>query len=268
MNKSESSQVATQVITRSLVFKIILVTIAVVWLGVVAASWADADERNMDRSSERVDRSDDEYNFNWLDPEKKIYVLQNRRYRKAGSFVLSVMGGPGFSNAYRTTYNLDPRAAYYLTDAWGIEAFFTLTTNLENTTYLALRQASPNIFPPVREIRSQYGGLIHWVPWYAKINVFNKILYFDWYFSGGAGMIHTSVDQRTNVAASPSYLNENLFAFYLGTGHQYHLGDHFLVRLDLTSAIYRAPIPINNSLVGDSAWYSNYNFGLGLGLKL
>ena len=34
---------------------------------------------------------DDEYNFSWLDPDKKIYVLQNRKYRKAGRVMFSGM---------------------------------------------------------------------------------------------------------------------------------------------------------------------------------
>jgi outer membrane beta-barrel protein len=170
------------------------------------------------------------------------------------------MGGTGFSNSYRTTYNLDPRLAYYFTEALGIEAFFTLTANSANNTFEALVGTNTNVKPVIREIRTQMGLLGHWVPWYAKINVFNKILYFDWYFSGGAGQMRTQVSNN-NVTNLP----QDLFALYLGTGHQYHLGDRFLVRLDFTAAIYRAQVFGDR---GDSAWYSNYNAGIGLGLKL
>ena len=113
--------------------KLSIAVLAVLWMVIVAATWADAAERNSDPESRaaalkagshgpqdptdstqtlsaEADRypigvnrspaglsgaerapaasgdgsnSDDEYNFNWLDPEKKIYVLQNRKYLKA-----------------------------------------------------------------------------------------------------------------------------------------------------------------------------------------
>jgi outer membrane beta-barrel protein len=254
----------------------------------VAASWADAGEveRGMGVASERpfqaetgTDRqpaaaapdrqpaaSDNgAYDFNWLDPEKKIYVLQNRRYLKANRLSLSAMAGPGFSNPYRTAYNLDPRLSYHFSEAWGIEAFYAFTFNTENTTYEALRQASATTLPVVREVRSRAGLLATWVPWYAKINVFNNILYFDWYFSGGASTLRTQLDKRANSVAPATYVSQDLFALVLGTGHQYHLGNRLFVRLDFTTSIYRAQV-FGDS--GDSAWYSNHDFGLGLGVRL
>jgi outer membrane beta-barrel protein len=271
---------------RNLALKLMLVVIAAAWLCLIAASWADAAEADAERAPTGVtapagrapaaqgsapsgaqsnEISGDEYNFNWLDPEKRIYVLQNRRYAKAGHAMLSVMAGAGLSNPYRNTYNLDPRIAYYFTESLGVEGFYTFTTNSENNTYAALKQAAPNTLPVVREFRTEMGGLVHWVPWYAKINVFNQILYFDWYFSGGAGTIHSQIDKRTTANAPASFVDQDLFALYLGTGHQYHLSQNWLVRLDFTSAIYRAQV-FGDS--GESAWYSNYNVGVGLGFKL
>jgi hypothetical protein len=130
-------------------------------------SWAKADDSK---------KNDEEYNFNWLDPDKKIYVLQNRKYLKGGHPILSVLGGVGFSNPYASTYNLDGRFAFYITEVWGIEAFYTYTVNSPNSTLQALGIAAPNTLPNVRQIRAQFGGQLHYVPWYAKINVFNSIL--------------------------------------------------------------------------------------------
>jgi outer membrane beta-barrel protein len=274
-------------ITKEWGLKIGVILLAMIWLSIVAASWADAAEAGsahegpsydttayrghrepageVDRAPASSQNSDDEYNFNWLDPEKKIYVLQNRRYLKANRVMLSGMVGPGFSNPYRTSYNFDPRVTYYFNESWGIEGFYTFTTNSENNTYEALKQAAPNTLPVVREVRSQYGAVVQWVPWYAKINVFNKILYFDWYFTGGAGNVHAALDQRAHANDAPTYVNQDLFSFYAGTGHLYHLSDNLLVRLDFTSAVYRAPV---FGTTGDSSWYSNLNFGIGLGFRL
>jgi outer membrane beta-barrel protein len=213
-----------------------------------------------------VDASkDDEYSFNWLDPDKKIYVLQNRKYLKGNHPVVSVLGGAGFSNPYKTTYNLDGRFAYYINETWGVELFYTLTTNSNNSTLVALGLAAPNTLPSIREIRSQTGAMLHYVPWYAKINVFNNILYFDWYFGVGLASISSYVDQRTSYSAASNFAAQSLYGLLISTGHEYHLSQNLLVRLDVSSAIYHAPV---SGLTGDSAWYSNINFGLGLGWKI
>jgi outer membrane beta-barrel protein len=210
-------------------------------------------------------KSEDEYSFNWLDPDKKIYVLQNRKYLKSNRLLLSVMGGVGFSNPYRSTYNVDPRMSYYFNETWGIEVFYTLTGNSPNTVLDALQRASPNTLPNIREIRAQYGGMLHYVPWYAKINVFNSILYFDWYFGAGAGTVQTYVDTRTQVSAPSNFLEQDMFSLFFCTGHQFHLSQSWVVRIDVTGAFYQAPI---NGTAGDTAWYSNYNFGVGIGLRI
>lgn len=245
--------------------KVLIVASAVLWLALVASTWAEAAQAAEGDEAASAPQSDDEYNFNWLDPEKKIYVLQNRRYSKANRLLFSIMGGPGLSNPYRQTWNIDPRVAFYFTEAWGIEFFYTMTANNNNDTYRALTDATPIALPLVREIRSQYGGLIHWAPWYAKINVFNKILYFDWYFSGGAGRVHSQLDTRTRAADSPAFVNQDFFAFFLGTGHQFHLSQDFTIRLDFTSAIYKALVFGDE---GESSWYSNNNFNVGIGYRL
>src|SRR6478609_7348924 len=81
-----------------------------------------------------------EYNFNWLDPDKKIYVLQNRRYEKAGKIMISAMIGPGLSNPYRDVVSIDPRIAYYFNETWGIELFYGMQSYTVNSTEKAIRQ--------------------------------------------------------------------------------------------------------------------------------
>jgi len=141
-----------------------------------------------------------------------------------------------------------------------------VTSNIPNGTFRALTVASgSSALPQIREIRAQYGGAIQYVPWYAKINVFNTILHFDWYFNFGAGGIQSFVDTRTNASVAPALVQQDLMGLFFGTGHLYHLSQSFDVRIDVTGAFYQAPI---NGLTGESAWYSNYNFGIGVGFKL
>jgi outer membrane beta-barrel protein len=256
--------------------KLGLLALAVFWLAIVAASWAeaeaDASESSVQRSPAATAPStaadDDEYSFNWLDPDKKIYVLQNRRYLKANHALLSVLIGPGLSNSYRNAFNVEPRLAYYFSEAWGVEFFYTNTFNQPNATVSALQRATSTTLAVVREIHSELGAMVHYVPWYAKINVFNKILYFDWYLAAGAGTVHsilTDSGSSSSPATGVAKLTQDSGSFFLGTGHQFHLSENVVFRLDFTGAFYNAQIDTTN---GDKTWYSNFNFGVGLGLRL
>ena len=247
--------------------KLCLVLLAMLWLAMVALSWAGAGGVAEAAEIKDAPQVDDEYNFNWLDPEKKIYVLQNRRYLKAHRAVVTVMTGLGLNNPYRTVYNFDPRVAYYFTEAWGIEGFYTASFNSPNNTEAALGRATGTTLAVIREIHSQLGVQVHWVPWYAKINVFNRILYFDWYFAGGGGVVGW-VPGTSPTASNPNGTVgdlQNRGSFFASTGHQFHLSELITVRLDLTGAYYNAPIV---GITGDTSWYSNYNFGFGLGFRL
>ncbi len=221
-----------------------------------------------------ADESD--YNFSWLDPEKKVYVLQNRRYRKAGSPQIFAMGGLSLGDTYRSVLQVQPRVSYWFSEAFGIEFFYASRFHRSNNSYLALEEAIEQSggglnSPYIREIRSQFGAVLNWSPWYAKINVFNSVLYFDWYFSAGAGMLGTSIGPKRSddPAASALWSDQNLFAVFLGTGHLFHLGEHWITRLDLLGTFYRAGVftGIPNA-PADQAIFSNFAFSAGIGYQL
>ena len=216
--------------------------------------------------------ADDDYNFSWLDPDKKIYVLQNRKFRKAQSAQIFVLGGMGLGETYRKAFQYQPRLAYWFNEDFGLEAFYTGRSNTENGAYGSLARAlGSGTSPYIREVNNQFGVLFNWAPWYAKINVFNSILYFDWYFSMGAGSMGTEVGPKTKAEIASQWKTENLFAVYLGTGHLFHLSERFMVRLDFLAHFYSAAIDGGNSATGasnDKAIFSNTSLNLGIGLKL
>jgi len=232
------------------VVKLLLVLISALWLSVVAASWSEAAEEQ-----------ENEYNFSWLDPDKKVSVLQNRKFRKANRPLVSLGFGFANTNAYRKSTVIDPRLAYYMSESWGIEVFYSMFSNKKNTTAEALEATS--IRPDVIEVKNQVGALVHWVPWYAKINVFNTVLYFDWYFSGGLGSMNADMlpgSSTTGVATTKS-----LTAYYLGTGHTYHVTENFVVRLDFTNAWFKAPA---RAVTGAETFFNSPTFTIGAGFRL
>ncbi len=246
---------------RSLGFRFLMVFIATFWLVLVASTWAKAAYGN---------EEDDNYNFSWLDPDKKIYVLQNRKYLKSGKLIANLMGGIGLTNPYRNNVNIDPRFTYYFNETWGVEAFFTFSGSSENNNAKALFgtnafSSGTPVMPVIREVKSQMGGLLHFAPWYAKINVFNSIIYFDWYFTAGFGQLSTRRDVRTNSSQPSAFVAENFFGGFVGTGHLYHLTQMWAIRMDLTGSYFQAPL---FGATGEKTWVPNYNIGLGIALKL
>ncbi len=213
------------------------------------------------RGPAAASNGDEEFNFSWLDPDKKVYVLQNRKYRKAGRFGLSVSGGTNLSNPYKTEYLYSGKGTFWITEQLGVEGFYTGLTNSDSGNFTALKNVNSTALPFVRENRSYYGGLAMWAPFYAKINLFNIILYFDWYFNAGLGQIRTAFDQNRLAGAGPNYKFENLTTFLFGTGQSFYIGKSFQIRLDLTGMAYRATSADNVTI----KTFTNFDFSAGVG---
>ncbi len=203
--------------------------------------------------------------FDWLDPEKEVYVVQNRKYQKAGHLSLSVMGGLGLSNPYRTSAVIDPRLGYFFKEWIGIEGFYGFQFHTPNGTQEALEYASPNALPVVREIQSYIGGQVVFAPIYAKLNLFDTIIYLDWLFSVGAGVLQTRVNTKTQVGAPDIFVAQTLFSPMISTGHMIHVSKSFYFRWDLMGSIYSAP---SFGTTGTSVLNSAFQLTAGIGARL
>lgn len=190
---------------------------------------------------------EDEYDFSWLDPEKKIYVVQNRKYTKKNRLELALSGGIGIGEPYRTRRTLLPRATYYINENWGVSGFMLFNRNEENNNVSALRLVSGRI-PAVRDIQNYSGGSVMWVPFYGKINMFNKIFYLDWHLEAGVGGAASEIDLNTTFG-NPANLSEtNYFSFHWGTGQKFFITRNWAARLDYLAIFYKAPTGVDGSI--------------------
>ena len=66
----------------------------------------------------------DSYKFKWLDPKKKVYVLQNKIFPNKGSVYLNA--GYGFSSlsAFNSARVMNFNIGHFFNEQWGIEGFF------------------------------------------------------------------------------------------------------------------------------------------------
>ena len=204
-----------------------------------------------------------EYDFSWLDPEKKIYVVQNRKYTKAKHMEMMLSGGFGMGQPYRSTWVMVPRLAYYFSESWGLSALGVFAANSENSNILELKQISASSFPNVRDVKSFVGGGAVWVPFYAKINTFNRIFYIDWHWEAGLASVSTQVDLNTSATGDPRLQFDNYMGFYWGTGQKFFVSKNFAVRLDLLGLYYKPNIVQRGVAQTTTQTTSNYYLTLG-----
>lgn len=182
-----------------------------------------------------------DYDFSWLDPEKKIYVVQNRKYLKQNRLEIALSGGIGGGDAYRSSYTIMPRAIFYPSETFGISIFGNFNKNSENHNVSDLREADSKVKPAVRDIQNRIGASIMWLPFYGKVNIFNQILYIDWHFEAGVGQVKTEIDLNKEYDKAPILEETSYFAFHWGTGQKFFISRNWAARLDFQAVYYKAP---------------------------
>ena len=209
------------------------------------------------------------YNFSWLDNDKEIYVLQNRKFRKDGSIYIGATGAYNLSQDFLDAYGGTIRAGYFFSEDWGIEFLYGKNTNKENDSAKGVKEQGT--VPFYRQIDTFTGAMIMWSPFYSKINTFNKIFYFDWMFGVGAGNITTKDNRNKFDTTSPNHnelTGENNMGVIWNTGFRFYLNEDWSLRLDLTGQTYRADKIKRTGISGPTSEttkiYNSYDVGLGL----
>ncbi|RZA05770.1 MAG: outer membrane beta-barrel domain-containing protein [Proteobacteria bacterium] len=184
---------------------------------------------------------DGDYDFSWLDPEKKIYVVQNRKYLKQNRLEVALSGGIGGGDAYRKSMTVMPRIIFYPSETFGISVFGGFNKNAENHNVSDLKEAGSSVKPAVRDVSSRLGASVMWLPFYGKVNLFNQILYLDWHFEAGVGTVSTEIDLNKDYGGNPILEETSHFAFHWGTGQKFFITRNWAARIDFMAQYYNAP---------------------------
>jgi outer membrane beta-barrel protein len=188
------------------------------------------------------------YDFLWLDPDKKVYVLQNKLYKKENSFYVDLGYLSNFTSKFQNTQGFALRSGYYFHEEWGIEGFYNQYTNSNNDDYRNV-QLINEAEPFVRRLNSSYGANVIWSPFYGKINTFNQIYYFDWSFGAGIAKVNAESNLKTVTVsnAKNSYAKETYTGAVLKTKVKFHLKENVHLGLEYMNTYYQAPGPKNPS---------------------
>src|SRR6476660_9546234 len=72
------------------------------------------------------------YDFLWLDPDKKVYVLQNKLYKKEHTAYIDLGYISNFTSKFQDTYGFTGRVGYYVHEEWAFEGFYNGYQNRNN----------------------------------------------------------------------------------------------------------------------------------------
>lgn len=182
------------------------------------------------------------YDFLWLDPDKKVYVLQNKLHKKEHTVYADIGYVANFTSKFQDTFGYQGRLGFFIHEEWGLEVFHNQYSNSNNDEYRNV-QAVNDAEPFVRRLKSNSGAVIIWSPFYGKINTFNQIFYFDWSFGVGASNIQAESNLKTvtkkNVRSK--YFSENYTGGILKTNLKFHLTENVHISIEYMNTYYRAP---------------------------
>jgi outer membrane beta-barrel protein len=206
---------------------------------------------------------DSMYDFSWLDKDKEVYVLQNRKFRKKGNVYIGGTVGRSVSGAFIDSSELNLLGGFFFSEDWGVEFSYTNADgSLNKTGDSVLAQGS---VPFYRKIDTATSAMLLWSPFYSKINTFNKIFYYDWMF--GAGFVSAvTQDNRKEFfggSSADEITEESTSGVAWMTAVRFYISPSWSTRIDFRGTHINADFQVTAS-DSEKRWSNYYNFNIGL----
>lgn len=206
---------------------------------------------------------DSVYDFSWLDQDKEVYVLQNRKFRKKGSIYLGGTLGRSVAGAFIDSNEANGVIGFFFSEDWGLELSYTKASGVENKTSDSVH--AQGTVPYYRKIDTATTAMLMWSPFYSKINTFNKIFYYDWMF--GVGYASTStLDNRNEFfggSNADELTSESVGGVAWMTALRFYMSPSWSTRLDFRGMHLNADSQITLT-ESEKRWSHYYNINVGL----
>lgn len=204
----------------------------------------------------------DVYGFSWLDPDKEVYVLQNRKFRKAGRMYVNAGAGITTSGTYVDSMNIQGRLGFFMNEEFGLEVLYSKNDGKNNDAYKAATTANSSITPFVRTINDYIGAMVLWSPFYSKINTFNSIIYADYILGLGIAKLNQTNNKRAMDGSNDNTLtDESNTGIMWQFGMKFYINENWSIKPDFTAIHYQA----ENASGKGKTLNSNYDLTLSLG---
>jgi outer membrane beta-barrel protein len=212
---------------------------------------------------------DNVYDFSWLDGDKEIYVLQNRKFRKKSRVYLGGLYGRSINGAFIDSSRFSLQGGFFFQEDWGLELSYVSASGSTNTTHDSVKEQS-NAVAFYRKIETEMTAMLLWSPFYSKINTFNKIFYYDWMFGLGVSTVTTADNRNEFDDASPDsdkLTNETNSGVSWMTAFRFYITENWSSELRFRATHVNADYASENQSNQDTTekrWIHYYNFNVGL----
>ena len=208
------------------------------------------------------------YDFLWLDPDKKVYVLQNKLYKKEHTFYADIGYLANFTSKFQETQGFSFKTGFYVHEEWGLELFYNQYSNRDNDDWRNVRSIN-GADPFVRRFNSSYGAMAIWSPFYGKINTFNQIFYFDWSFGLGIAKIDAESNRSTvdDTNLKSKYNKERYNAAVWKTNFKFHMTENVHLGVEWMQHHYKAKGPDRNGKKASESFKTNQDLIISVGFS-
>jgi outer membrane beta-barrel protein len=207
---------------------------------------------------------DSMYDFSWLDQDKEVYVLQNRKFRKKGNLYVGATGGKSVAGAFIDSNEFNLLGGYFFSEDWGLELSYTKASGETNKTHDAVNLSGTVAF--FRRIDTAASAMLMWSPFYSKINTFNKIFYYDWMFGAGVSSVSTE-DNRNEFLTGPdknTLTEETISGLSWMTAVRVYITPSWSTRIDFKATHLNADVALTGATDTEKQWSNYYNINVGL----
>ena len=205
---------------------------------------------------------EDLYDFLWLDPDKSVYVLQNKLYPKKGRVYFDLGYVSNTSSNFQDTTGGLVKLGYSFSEEFALEFNHITYSNMDNSAVNSVESVA-GLVPFIRRPLSSNSLFLVWTPFYGKINTFNKIYYFDWGFGVGSGSLKMESNLDTaEIADKDIYKAENYTPLQFKTHFKFHINKRFHLGIEYLNTNYQAPTPKDKN---SKSWTQNNDLIFTLG---
>lgn len=189
---------------------------------------------------------EDLYDFLWLDPDKSVYVLQNKIYPKDKTFYADIgYLAMNLSSTFQETAGAQVKGGYFFNEEMAIELNYMKYTNSDNSALDGVKSVA-GLAPFVRRPLSSTSVFFIWSPFYGKINTFNKIYYFDWSFGVGTGSYTMESNLETaELKDQDTFDREEYTPLQFKTTVKFHLNKNIHLGVEFLNTNFQANTPKN-----------------------
>lgn len=185
-------------------------------------------DANEDRVEAQNNKLTDFSGLSKLQPFREISVIQKRFLPKTGRFQFTGAFTTITNNPWFMTAGVSLKAAYYLSEAWGVEGTYTTLSSSQRQSAKELHDNNGVSADSFGFPKNYIGVDVKYTPFYGKMSWLNtKIIPFEHYFTGGGG--------NTSVSTGGSG-----FTIHAGTGQNFALSKRFSVNWDVSVMNYSA----------------------------